>query len=156
MAERLIAVRIRGRVHVDRNAKETLHTLGLRRVNNAVFIDDRPSNLGMLQAAKDYVTWGHVDSDDVSLILLNRGEVEGVGRLTDKYVKEKTSYKSIEDFAKAFTELKAELTDIPGLKKVFRLHPPRKGHRGVKKAFNVGGSLGHRGQHIKELINRMR
>ncbi|RMF91312.1 MAG: 50S ribosomal protein L30 [Methanobacteriota archaeon] len=156
MTKRLAVIRIRGRVNVSREVAHTLDMLGLRRVNHAVFIDDRPSYRGMLQKIKDYVTWGEVDAGDVALILRNRGEVIGGKRLTDDYVKEKTPFKSIEDFAGRFVDFKAELEDIPGLKKVFRLHPPRKGHGSIKKAYSMGGSLGNRGGEIKGLIRRMR
>ncbi|MFQ5800657.1 MAG: 50S ribosomal protein L30 [Candidatus Hydrothermarchaeales archaeon] len=151
-----MVVRIRGSVNVNRDIARTLEILGLPRVNHATFIDNRPSYQGMLQKVKDYVTWGEVDGKDVSLVLENRGEVDGKGKLIDKYVKTNTGFKSIKDFAKAFVEFKAELEDIPGLKPVFRLHPPRKGHKGVKRAFSVGGSLGNRGGKIKELIYKMR
>lgn len=156
MSKRLMVVRIRGSVNVNRDIAGTLEILRLRRVNHATFIDDRQSYRGMLQKVKDYVTWGEVDHKDISLILENRGEVEGNGKLTDKYVKTNTSFKSIKEFAKAFVEFKAELADIPGLKPIFRLHPPRKGHKGIKRAFSVGGSLGNRGGKIKELIYKMR
>ena len=157
MAKRLLVIRIRGTIDIHRNTAETLRMLKVKKANNAVFIDDRPSYLGMLQIAKDYVTWGEVDSEDISLILLHRGEVEGIGKLTEEYVKLNTGFKSIDEFAKAFLEFKAELSDIPGLKTVFRLHPPRKGHRGgIKRAFSMGGTLGNRSDKIKELIHRMR
>ena len=157
MAKRLLVIRIRGTIDIHRNTAETLRMLKVKKANNAVFIDDRPSYLGMLQIAKDYVTWGEVDSEDISLILLHRGEVEGIGKLTEEYVKLNTVFKSIDEFAKAFLEFKAELSDIPGLKTVFRLHPPRKGHRGgIKRAFSMGGTLGNRSDKIKELIHRMR
>ncbi|HNR25150.1 MAG TPA: 50S ribosomal protein L30, partial [Methanobacteriaceae archaeon] len=42
-----------------------------------------------------------------------------------------------------------------GLKPVFRLHPPRKGYKDIKKAFNEGGTLGYRGEDINHLLKRM-
>lgn len=156
MAKRLVVIRIRGRVNVNHEITHTLDMLGLRRPNHAVFIDDRPSFSGMLQKTKDYVTWGEVGFEDVSSILQNRGELIGKERLTDEFVKKNTGFKSIEDFAKKFVALEAELKDIPGLKTIFRLHPPRKGHEGIKNAFAVGGALGDRGSEIKGLIHKMR
>ena len=156
MDKRLIAVRIRGSVNVNRDIEETLGLLGLKRVNNAVLIDNRPSYKGMLQTAKDYITWGEADVESVSTVLKNRGEVVGNEKLTDAFVKANSKFKSIEDFSKAFVEFKAELKDLKGLKKVFRLHPPRKGHSGIKKAYTTGGSLGNRKTEIKGLIRKMR
>jgi large subunit ribosomal protein L30 len=156
MAKRLVVIRIRGSVNVNREIAHTLDMLRLNRPNHAVFIDDRESYRGMLQKAKDYVTWGEVGYEDVSLILKNRGELIGKKKLTDEHLKKNTKFKSIDDFAKAFVEFKAELSDLPDMKPIFRLHPPRKGHKGVKRAFSVGGSLGNRGLEIKDLIYKMR
>lgn len=156
MAQRLVVIRIRGSVNVNRNIAATLNMLGLKRVNHAAVIDDRPSYRGMLQKAKDYITWGSVDKDGVSLILKNRGELVGGQKVTDEYVKANSAFKSIDDFAAAFVEFKAELSDLAGLKTIFRLHPPRKGHSGIKRAFTVGGALGNRGAEIKALIHKMR
>ncbi len=153
---RIAVIRVRGRVHVNPEIRDTLKMLNLTRVNHCVIIDDRPSYVGMLHKVKDYVTWGEVDEEDVELLLRNRGELIGGEKLTDEYVKKNTKFKSIKDFAKKFIKFKAELSDIPNLKKVFRLHPPRKGYRGIKKPFSIGGALGDRGKAIKELIYRMR
>ncbi len=156
MAERLVVIRIRGSVNVNRTIAATLDMLGLKRVNHSVIIDDRPSYRGMLQKVKDYITWGSVDKDDVALILKNRGRVVGGDRITDEYVKANSAFKSIADFAAAFADFKAELSDLTGLKTLFRLHPPRKGHSGIKRAYTVGGALGNRGGEIKALIYKMR
>ena len=154
--QRLAVVRVRGRVGVPQEVENTLRMLKLTRVNHCVFVDDRPTYRGMLQKAKDYITWGEVTPEEVALILRSRGELAGGKRLTDAYVKEHTKFKSIDDFARAFVEFNAELSDIPRLKPVFRLHPPRKGYRGIKRSFVEGGALGYRGEAMKELLRRMR
>ena len=53
------------------------------------------------------------------------------------------------------TEGKVVMRDVPGLKPVFRLHPPRKGYEGIKRSFKEGGALGYRGEKINHLIRRM-
>ena len=50
----------------------------------------------------------------------------------------------------------AKITDVPLLKPVFRLHPPRKGHAGIKRTAQQGGVLGNHGDDIKALLNKMR
>jgi len=48
------------------------------------------------------------------------------------------------------------LKDLPGVKPVFRLHPPRKGFKGsIKKSYRAGGEAGYRGEAINDLIRRM-
>ena len=37
------------------------------------------------------------------------------------------------------------------MKPVFRLHPPRKGYKGIRHSVNEGGSLGYRGEDINNL-----
>jgi len=111
----------------------------------------------MLHKVKDVVTWGELDKEGASLLLSKRGRLPGNVRLTDAYVKEHTSFKNIEEFAKAFCNGKAELKEIPGLKPVFRLHPPKKGHNrgGIKVSYSIGGALGSRGPEINTLVKKM-
>ncbi|MEE8401808.1 MAG: 50S ribosomal protein L30 [Candidatus Hydrothermarchaeaceae archaeon] len=152
---RIAVVRVRGPVGVNKKIKDALRMLRLSRVNFCSIIDDRDSYQGTLRKVKDYVTWGSVSEKDVSLVLSKRGELVGGSRLTDEYVKEKTEFKSIEDFAKSFINFKAELDDIPNIKLFFRLHPPRKGHGGIKRSFIEGGALGRRDK-LGPLLYRMR
>lgn len=154
--KRLAVIRVRGMARTSRDTEETLKMLRLTRVNYCALVNDSNSYAGMLQKVKDYVTWGEVDAEDVEMILRNRGELIGGARLTDAYMKEKTKYSSIKEFAKAFVDGRAELKDIPELKLFFRLHPPRKGYSGIKRSFKEGGALGARGAEIKKLIYRMR
>ncbi len=156
MPRLLAVIRIRGRVGVSREVKDTLKMLRLHRKNHAVIIDDRPSYLGMLKKVVDYVTWGEITPETLALMLRRRGELVGGKKLTDEYVKEKLGLNSIEELAQAIFEGKINLKDIPGLKPVFRLHPPSRGFRGsIKKHYKAGGELGYRGLAINELIKRM-
>ncbi len=154
--KRLAVIRIRGRVNVRGDIEDTMKMLRLHRVNHCALVSDTPTLKGMILKAKDYITWGDVDEKDVSLLLKNRGELVGGERLTDTYVKKNTGFKSIADFAKAFVASKAELSDVPDLKPIFRLHPPRKGHKRIKRTFGASGALGNRGAQIKDLIYKMR
>lgn len=154
--KRLAVVRVKGSVGVRRSVEDTLKMLNLTRVNHCTFIDDRPTYLGMLGKVKDSVTWGEPSAEEVEQLLRHRGELEGGARLTDDYIKENSSFEDIRGFAKAFVEFKAELSDIPGLKKVMRLHPPRKGHGSIKRSFKEGGALGYRGEGIRKLLPRMK
>ncbi len=153
--KRIGVVRVRGSVNVNRDIKEALRMLRLSRVNYCTLIDDRDSYIGTLRKVKDYVTWGEVGPEEVELILKNRGELAGGKRLTDGHVKESKKFKSIKDFAESFIKFEAELDDIPSLKPFFRLHPPRKGHGGIKRTYVEGGALGKR-DNMKDILYRMR
>lgn len=152
---RIAVVRVRGSVGTNRNVEDALRMLRLSRVNYCSIIDDRDTYNGTLKKVKDYVTWGPVGEDEVALMLKKRGEITGGKRLTDDYVKENTKFDSIEDFSKSFMIFEAELDDIPELKQFFRLHPPRKGHGGIKRSFIEGGALGKRDS-LRDLLYRMR
>ncbi len=150
-----VVVRLRGTVDVHRKIKETLRMLRLHKRYHAVVVPDTPSYKGMLQVVKDYVAYGEIDAETLALLLRTRGRLVGDRKLTDEYVKEKTGYETIEDFAKAVLEGKASLKDLPDLKPVFRLHPPRRGLKNIKWHYPKG-SLGYHGSDITKLIYRMR
>ena len=152
-----IVVRARSNVGVERTIKDTMLHLNLTKVNHAVIIPDNAQYRGMLQKAKDYITWGEADAGMVERMLSERGRMTGDAPLTDAIVAEHTDYKSISEFAKAVVSGDAQVKDVPGLKRVFRLHPPRgpKGWGGIKRSYVVGGALGSRGDAIGDLVERM-
>lgn len=152
---KLAVVRIRGSVNVSRAVEETLRMLGLVRVNHCVVVDDSPSHKGMLQRVKDFVAWGEIQPEALMDLLRRRGRLSGGKEISDEFVKSHTQFGSIDEFAGAVCAGKADLVGLPGLKKVFRLHPPRKGYRGIKRPFRNGGSSGYRGEEIGDLILRM-
>ncbi len=152
----LAVIRLRGEIDVHRKIKETLRLLRLHKRYHCVVVPDTPSYRGMLQIVKDYVAYGEMDAETLALLLRKRGRLTGDRRLTDEYVKEKTGYESIEEFAKAVVDGKASLKDISELKPVFRLHPPRGGLKSIKWHYGHGGDLGYHGKDISKLIYRMR
>jgi len=153
--KRLAVVRMKGEKHINQKVDDTLKMLNLTKVNYCTIINDDKVYSGMLQKVKDLVTWGEVGKDSVNDLLKNRGELVGRKKITDSYIKKRTSFKSISDFSKAFVDFKAELKDIPEIRPVFRLHPPRKGHEGIKRTYRQGGALGQR-DNIEDLLIKMR
>ena len=152
-----IVVRVRSNVNVERSIRETMDYLNLTKVNHAVIIPENDQYHGMLQKAKDYITWGEATEATVEKMLAERGRMSGDSPLTDDVVKESTDFKNIQEFAKSVTSGDSTVKDVPGLKRVFRLHPPRgpKGWGGIKRSFVVGGALGARGDAINNLVERM-
>lgn len=151
----LAVIRVRGSSGVFRDIKETLKMLHLTRNCHATLIDDRPSYLGMLRKVQNQVTWGEVSKDSTVQLLRERGKLVGNKKITEEYLKE-IGYKSLDDLAEAIHKTEVELTRLPNVKPVFRLHPPKKGFKGkVKKSYAAGGVTGHRGEAINNLIKRM-
>lgn len=151
---KLAVVRVRGGVRGRKKVMDTLRMLGLTRINHCVLVDDTPAYSGMLEKGKDYVTWGEVRPETVEVLLKKRGRLMGDKPLDEELLK-KLGYNGFREFAEALCSGRASLKDVPGLKKVFRLHPPRKGYKSTKKIAKEGGSLGYRGEKINELILRM-
>lgn len=149
----LAAIRVRGRTGIKGGISDTLDMLRLTRINHAVLVPETPSYLGMLRKAKDYITWGEISQETLEELLEKRAMLPGREKVTLEYLEE-TGYKSLEELAQALLEEKAQLEEV-GLKPVFRLHPPRKGYKDIKKAFNEGGTLGYRGEDINHLLKRM-
>lgn len=154
--KRIAVVRVRGSVRVRGDTKDTLRLMNLTRVNHCTLIDNGKEYLGMLQKAKDYITWGEIKPETMEKLLQKRGKLVGDKKLTEDYMKE-TKYKSIKKFVEEFMDFKAELRDLKEMKPVFRLNPPVKGYDrgGIKKPYKLGGALGYRGEKINELIEKM-
>jgi large subunit ribosomal protein L30 len=149
-------VRVRGQVNVRYTIEDTMKMLRLHKVNHCVLVPENPHFKGMVQKVKDYVAYGKVDAKTLAEILENRGRLEGDTRLTGEYIRENTAYDSIQAFADAVIAGETSLKAVPKLKPVFRLHPPRKGHSGIKRTVQQGGELGDHGDNINALLHKMR
>lgn len=149
----IAVIRVRGTTGVKGEIADTMKMLRLNRINHAVILDENPSYQGMLQKAKDYITWGEINEETLAKVITKRGRLPGGAKVTEEYLKENTPHKTIEDVAKAV--FKGEKLEELGIKPVFRLHPPRKGYKNVKKAYNEDGTLGYRGENIEDLIGKM-
>ena len=149
-----LVIRVRGTTGVVQKTADTLDMLRLNRISHAVLVEENPSYEGMLQKAKDYITWGEIDAELLAKIIAKRGRLPGNNKVTDEYVAENSDYNSIAELSEALINSEVKLADV-GIKPVFRLHPPRKGYEDIRLSVNEGGSLGYRGEEIKDLAKRM-
>ena len=147
-------IRVRGIVNVKPDIKRTLELLRLTKVNHCVLLEENKVYKGMLQIAKDYTTWGEINKEILSNLINSRGMLVGDKRITEEYVKSATSYDSIEKLSQAITDNKFKYNEIPEIKPLFRLSPPKKGYEGIKRSFTNGGALGYRGKEINKLLER--
>ena len=147
-------VRVRGQVNVKPKIKETMRIMRLNRVNHCVIIPENDTYQGMLNIIKDYVTWGEINPETTQIMLESSGKKSGRENFTKADLKG-SSFKTIKALAKGLAEGKVTAKDVPALKPVFRLHPPRKGYEGIKRSFKEGGALGYRGDEVNQLIRRM-
>ena len=151
----MVIIRLRGVQNLNPKTRDTVKYMRLNRVNHAVVLPDTETTRGMLQVAKDYVTWGEVDAKTLAAVIKARGRVVGDKPITDAFVAKGSPYKTIDDLAAAIASGKFRYQDVKDVKPIFRLHPARKGIEGVKRSFQAGGALGYRGPDINELLGRM-
>lgn len=148
-------IRVRGTVNVHPKIKKTLDLLNLSRVNHCVLVPEHDPVKGMLQVAKDYVTWGEASNETIAKLLEKRGKRSGDVALTEEFLQSISSYKTFNALAKEIATDKVKLSEIPEIKPVFRLHPPVKGFEGIKRSVRNNGALGYRAEKINTLIDRM-
>lgn len=141
---KLAVLRIRGRRKLRPQVARTLEMMNLDRPNHCVLIDDTPQNKGMLAVVKDYVAYGPIDEETVFRLLLKRGRK---GRsLLRNLIKEEDLKQGAKDIfsGKSTKEL---------ANPVFRLSPPSKGYKDIKKDYPAG-DLGKRDDMVS-LLRRM-
>ena len=152
-----LVIRVRSDRGVKPKIRDTMSMLNLTKVNHAVLVPDTPAYAGMLQKAKDYVTWGEVGADTISDLISQRGRMIGDKPITNAVINSGSEFSTINALSKAIASGDARTNDVEGMKPVFRLHPPRgaKGWGGIKRSFSTGGALGFRGEAISDLVERM-
>lgn len=148
-------IRVRGQPDVNVDVRRTMELMNLTRVNHCVVLQENDVTKGMLQKAKDFITWGEINDETLERMILVRGRLSGDIAITDDYVKSNTEFASVSEMAKAMISSDYRMKDVEGAKAVFRLHPPEKGYEGIKRSYRSGGALGYRGSAINELIARM-
>ena len=151
----LAVVRIKGTVGVRPDVKRTLELLNLKRKYNATLLMNSGIVQGMLQKAKDYITFGEIDKDVLKKLLLKRGRTRDGKKLTPEVLKDR-GIVSIDELVSKMMAGEIKLNRIKWLKPYFRLSPPSKGFKGsTLKSVREGGELGYRGEKINNLLVRM-
>ncbi len=131
----LAVVRIRGHVGTRESINHTLIRLNLKKVNNLAILYGNKTNLGMIHAVNDHVTFGEISPELMVELLKSKG-FELKNEEIEQVVTGKKTLKHI-------------------IEKPIRMHPPRRGYEGIKKGYSIGGALGYRGEEMGKLIKRM-
>lgn len=121
---KIAVVRVRGVRNMEPKIKRTLELLRLTRPNHCVLVDGTPQINGMINVVRDYVAFGPVSDDTISGLIAKRGENGS----------KKADPKGEHD-------------------PVFRLHPPRKGYKDIKRHY-PRGDIGKRDD-MDNLLKRM-
>ncbi len=64
----IAAIKVRSDTDARKKVKHTLENLSLEKVNSMRIMEDTESSRGMLQVAKDYITFGEVDEETVEML----------------------------------------------------------------------------------------
>lgn len=149
----IAVIRVRGTVGVNVKIAETMEMLRLFKSNHLVLADENQMN--MVRKVKDYTTFGTINAETFAKVLEKRGRIVG-NKKVSKEVLKKIGVKDFKELAEGVLKGKIKLKETD-IKPVFRLSPPKKGHKrgGIKKPFSLGGALGNRGEKINELILSM-
>lgn len=135
-------IRISGKVGLNRDIKETLHRLRLRRKYSCVVIKPTKEQWGMIRKVSNFVAFGEIEKNTFSELIEKRSQPIDKKKKVDS----KKIVEGIEN-GKSYEDL--------GLKPFFRLHPPRKGIDS-KVHFGKGkGVLGNNSEKINDLVVRM-
>ncbi|MFH1240529.1 MAG: 50S ribosomal protein L30 [Candidatus Diapherotrites archaeon] len=150
-----VVIRIRGNVRVRDKLEDTLGMLRLNRVNHAVLVPEGKQYKNMVRKVEPFITYGEINVEMLEKMLAKRGKTETGKKLTSEFLKE-IKFASMKDLADAVISGKTTLKKL-GIKPVFRLHPPKKGHmrQGIKKNYSLGGAAGYRASDINVLVKKM-
>jgi large subunit ribosomal protein L30 len=150
-------VQVRGEVDMSQGVRDTLEMLNLHGVNHCTFVPERDTYRGMITKVNDWVAHGEPSVEVVESLLRHRAEpLEGDADVDEAWLADHTDYDGFAALAAALVDEETTLRE-QGLAPVLRLHPPRGGHRGLKKSAAEGGQLGkHDTEAIDDLLEAMR
>ena len=151
----LAVIRVRGLKDVRHDITAALIDMRLDRKNHCVLVPENEALKGMLIKTKDYVAYGKISPETLSLLILKRGRTPGDGRVTTETL-QKGTHKNAKDLAAAVIAGKATLLEA-GIKPVFRLNSPKGGfpRAGIKKSVTKKGPLGFHPEGLDALIKDM-
>jgi len=136
-------IRIRGMVKIPEEMENTLSKrLLLQRKFACIVIEPTKENWGMIKKVENLVAYGEISDETLKKLIEVRGQI----------IDKNKAKVSAETVVKGLNE-KKKLQDF-NLKPFFRLHPPRGGLKSSKDHFPAG-ILGHHGNEINKLIERM-
>jgi large subunit ribosomal protein L30 len=145
---KLAVVRLKGLFSTSPNIKKTLESLKLSRLYACTLVPMDPSYKGMLQEAKDVLSFGEISKETVALLLKKRGRT-----LDGKKLSEAMAPEDIEKLAEEIFSSGKKPQEL-GVQNVFFLSPPKGGFGKSRKASMPYGPLG-KNDNISELIARM-
>ena len=144
--KKIIIVRIKGKVDIDKSREDTMSMLLLRKKYACSIYDDKKEIIGMLKKIRNYVMYGIIEKETLKQLIEKRARMQG-------NVPFKASKETIDKFVAEFFEGKKKFKDLK-IKSFFRLNPHRGGFLKSTKLEYPKGVLGNN-KEINKLILRM-
>ncbi|MEM1577492.1 MAG: 50S ribosomal protein L30 [Candidatus Pacearchaeota archaeon] len=141
----IAAIRIKGRVEIPKEIKDTLYLLRLRKKFVCSLYPEEKQIINMLEKVKAYIAYGKINDKTLEILIRERGRKLGDKRLSEEEVK-----RVIEELKKG-----KKLKEINIIKPFFRLAPPRGGFKKNSKLLWPKGIRGNIGEKINDLILSM-
>ena len=126
---------------MDKNVKETLHRLRLRKKYSCIVLNPSREQTGMINKVENLVAFGEINKETFERLIEKRGQP------IDKKKKKIDAKKVVEEL-----ESGKKYEDL-NLKPFFRLHPARGGIN--TKIHFPKGVLGNHGDKINKLVEKM-
>ncbi|EFD92279.1 MAG: 50S ribosomal protein L30P [Candidatus Parvarchaeum acidophilus ARMAN-5] len=147
--EKLAVIKIRSSISKSNLINKSLRVLGLKKLYSCTIINDSEVNRGILKNIESVITYGEIDANTLSKLLIKRGMISNKKRIA-------ASEQDINAFCDSFLKNEKKLNEL-GIKNMFNLHPPIKGFekKGKKAPFSLKGAFGYRGKEINNLLERM-
>lgn len=131
----IAVIRLKGRFSISPTVESTLSNLKLNRLYSCALLPEGETSKGMLQACKDFVSYGPVEKESIAILLSRRGRTADGKKLS--------ATKKPEEIQKLAGEIASSGKKLSGsgLSPVFFLSPPVGGF-GKRKAHVPFGPVG--------------
>jgi large subunit ribosomal protein L30 len=145
----LAVIRIRGRVNIDPDIRDTLNQLKLSTKHSCVLLSENETYKGMLKKVENWVAWGPVKTETAKKLIMKRGKINGE-RITEEMLK-----KNKVDVSKLLKDVEAGKAKVKdsGINPNFRLGPARGGFKSIIRHY-PRGSIG-KWPEIDSLLEKM-
>ena len=70
--EKIAVILIRGLIDLKPNIKSTLRMLNLQKRNACIILENNPVNMGMIKKVQNYVTYGPINQETLTLLKTKR------------------------------------------------------------------------------------
>ncbi|MCR4327233.1 MAG: uL30 family ribosomal protein [Nanoarchaeota archaeon] len=74
-------VRIKGQIGINKDVKETLHRMKIRRKYACTVIEPTKVDLGMIKKVRSFVSYGEISKETYEKLVKSRGKKDETGKL---------------------------------------------------------------------------